>query len=241
MFTTCVCALVAVPASGLTRQQQSDTIVRVAETPRHAAVGRLVPDLSIGAVDGPSEYVFSGVKDVLPMSDGAILVADGSSSPMVREYDADGRFVRTFGRRGEGPGEYRSPEGVAQLPDGRVLVLDGAGQRVNVYSRTGVAVDTWTLTQFTFRLGPGGALHVGPDGSIQVGATALRRAASGLDFSRRQLDVIVRLRGDGTVLDTIAQPDLPHPGNATVTKRQAVGTGISSASVTVPFGPAATR
>ncbi len=37
---------------------------------------------------------------------------------------ADGGFQRAFGREGDGPGEFRSPGGIAVMPDGRGVMGD---------------------------------------------------------------------------------------------------------------------
>ena len=51
-------------------------------------------------------------QDTLSAPDGSIYVAD-SQAGVVRQYDANGRFVRDFGRQGTGPGEFNSPKLVA--------------------------------------------------------------------------------------------------------------------------------
>jgi len=233
----------AAPATGsgsgiAIRLQQSDTTVRLAAAPRHEGVARLDPDLSIGVVDGSRDYIFAHVTDVVPTMDGSILVADRSSnSPMLREYDAQGKYVRTFGRRGEGPGEYRSPAGVAQLPDGRVLLVDAAGRRINVYSRTGTSLDQWALDQFNFSLGLNAGLHVNPDGMVHVRATMLLPRSAGGDMASRIRRTILLLDSAGTVLDTIFQPDLPISEDAIVSKVQSVGRGSATVRVSVPYVP----
>ncbi len=61
------------------------------------------PTVQIGAVDGPEEQTFRSVAGTLRLDDGRILVADVDR---VLVYDANGAHLFTFGRKGEGPGEF---------------------------------------------------------------------------------------------------------------------------------------
>lgn len=69
------------------------------------------PILSIGAEQGPSEYLFSNIEGVALLSDGRVAVADRGSLE-VRFYDPNGDFVRAVGGAGDGPGEFRYIRGM---------------------------------------------------------------------------------------------------------------------------------
>ena len=49
----------------------------------------------------------------------------------------DGDFVREFGRRGEGPGEFRSAMDMVVLHDGRVVVADMGHRAYHIFAPTG--------------------------------------------------------------------------------------------------------
>ena len=101
---------------------------------------RLVAELRIGSLDGADEYVL-GDPVSLEGGNGAVYVVDGQV-PVVRAYHAEtGEHLRDIGREGSGPGEYGAPDGVAVLPDGRVLVRDPRNARINVYSPRGELLD----------------------------------------------------------------------------------------------------
>src|SRR5688572_135328 len=97
--------------------QRQDTIVRMAGAPRHAGVSVLREELSIGAVSGADEYTFGKVLDMAVAKDGSIYVLDGAINS-IRIYDGAGKYLRTFARRGQGPGEIQSAGGMRVLPDG---------------------------------------------------------------------------------------------------------------------------
>jgi hypothetical protein len=98
-------------------------------------------DLEIGLVDGDPRYLFGSVHGIAIDPAGRIFVADGRSSS-IRVYDEDGTYLDSFGRRGEGPGEFSNPCCLAFDGVGRLWVWndgDLAGQlRYEVFEMSGV-------------------------------------------------------------------------------------------------------
>ncbi len=68
--------------------------------------------------------------------DGNLFVADMLNA-RIEVFDADGNFIRTFGKRGDGPGYFAMPKGVAIDSDGHIWVADSMQNRVQVYSPEG--------------------------------------------------------------------------------------------------------
>jgi len=68
-------------------------------------------------------HFFSLVRDVLRVGEDRLVVADGGSSEL-RVYDASGRFLRSFGGRGDGPGEFGFIDSLVLLRDGRFVAQD---------------------------------------------------------------------------------------------------------------------
>ncbi len=58
---------------------------------------------------------------------GGFLVAD-ESEHQLRRYDQAGNLLATYGREGEGPGEFTQPVRVVQLPGGDILGIDWNGR-----------------------------------------------------------------------------------------------------------------
>lgn len=78
--------------------------------------------LRIGSVDGPDETQFFRISAVAIHRDGRVVVLDRGNG-VVRVFDHAGRLLGSFGRRGEGPGEFSAPYLVAVHGD-TALVLD---------------------------------------------------------------------------------------------------------------------
>ncbi|MCY4645657.1 MAG: hypothetical protein OXE73_02045 [Gammaproteobacteria bacterium] len=99
---------------------------------------RLVPVASFGpkslAETGAAEE-FGRVNSVAVGPDGPLFVADGLNHE-VRVFGLDGVHRRTFGRNGEGPGEFRSLYSLAWVGD-RLLTLDPNLGRIGEFSAEG--------------------------------------------------------------------------------------------------------
>jgi DNA-binding beta-propeller fold protein YncE len=51
----------------------------------------------------------------------------------VQQYDAAGNYVRSIGKNGDSPGEFKMPKGIAVDREGRVYVVDAANQVVQIF------------------------------------------------------------------------------------------------------------
>lgn len=104
----------------------------------------LEPKLSIGMVDGPDAYLIGSPRSIAVGPDGVIYLLD-REIPLVRAYAADGMFLRDIGREGQGPGEYRRPDAMTVLPDGRILVRDPGNGRIAVFDSDGEYLEQWWI------------------------------------------------------------------------------------------------
>jgi sugar lactone lactonase YvrE len=68
--------------------------------------------------------------------EGNLYVAD-TLNDRIEVFDADGVFLRTWGKNGDGPGYFARPKGVAIDSDGHVWVADGMQDRIQVFTNEG--------------------------------------------------------------------------------------------------------
>jgi len=68
--------------------------------------------------------------------DGNLYVADTLNN-RIEVFDADGVYLRTWGKNGDGPGYFARPKGVAVDSDGHIWVADGMQDRVQVFTNEG--------------------------------------------------------------------------------------------------------
>jgi len=79
---------------------------------------------------------FSKPTGVAVDAEGNLYVADTWNN-RIEIFDADGNFVSTFGKAGDGPGYFSRPKGVAIDGDGHIWVADGMQDRVQVFNNEG--------------------------------------------------------------------------------------------------------
>ncbi len=107
--------------------------------------------------------------------DGNLYVADTLNN-RIEIFDGDGKFIREFGKAGDGPGYFSRPKGVAIDSDNHIWVTDGMQDRVHVFNQeaqllisfgghgllpgqfqglVGIAIDSKTNRVFTSEIFPG--------------------------------------------------------------------------------------
>jgi len=79
---------------------------------------------------------FSKPTNVAVDKDGNLYVTD-TYNDRVEVFDADGAFIRTFGKNGDGPGDFARPKGIAIDCDGHIWVADAMLNRLQVFTPEG--------------------------------------------------------------------------------------------------------
>jgi hypothetical protein len=189
---------------------------------------RLVPEVSIGEMEGALEYIFGNVYSLAVAADGTLYVVD-RQVPELRAYSPDGVFLSILGGPGEGPGELKNPDGgLAVLSDGRILVRDPGNARIQVYAPDGEDLDTWPIrggfnTSQSFHLTRADEVH------------SLILLDTEADVSEWTFGM-VRIGPDGIPGDTLIPPDLGYEA-PTLEAREQSGDNNSVSISSVPFSP----
>ena len=168
-------------------------------TPATAWTVADTPSVSIGGDESDSTAIFSLVRNATMLADGRIVVANYGSREL-RFYDANGRFLKSVGRHGDGPGEF-DWLGKALRTDGDSLILwDPNNARLSVFDSGGRFVRSVPL-----RSGQGVSFPE-PFGRASDGSLIARISArSSTVGAIRSPAYFVRYGPDLLPIDTIAE------------------------------------
>lgn len=212
------------------RDTIGDTIVvRTVSGSVWGADAHLVPEMSIGELDGELEYLLGSVVSLGVGADGTVYLVD-QQVPELRAYDANGTYIGTLGGPGEGPGELKSPDGgLAVLGDGRILVRDPGNARLQEFTAAGEPGESWTVVRGGFNT----SRPLWWDRQDNVYINVLLDPQAGLRDWRTGL---ARIRPDGTPADTLEPPDTGYEA-PTIEARVESGDNVNVSSNGVPFSP----
>jgi sugar lactone lactonase YvrE len=97
---------------------------------------------TIGDVDSDDENLaFNSPADLAVDTPGNIYIAD-SQNQRIQVFDPEGRYLRTVGRKGQGPGEFMSTRSIDFDGEGRFHVLDNRQRRIQVFASKGEVLKT---------------------------------------------------------------------------------------------------
>lgn len=105
--------------------------------------GKLLLTLGTPGEPGEDERHFNRPTDMVVTPDGDVYVTDGYANARVVRYDRDGKFVKTWGKAGTGPGEFSCPHAIARDSKGRLYVADRNNVRVQVFDPDGNFLAEW--------------------------------------------------------------------------------------------------
>jgi 6-bladed beta-propeller len=126
-------------------------------------IARTQPLFSVGRAEGRDWEVFGSIGGVAFDADENLYVLDRQNA-RISVFDSAGRHVRTFGRRGGGPGEFGRPLSMAVLPDGQVVVSDVTRSSFSIFGRDGSFRRTEPFAQGSLVVGSRLAAH--PRGGV---------------------------------------------------------------------------
>lgn len=201
LLATCISA--DNPASTVVRDSAG---VLIAESPPDASGAewrlRLPPVLQIGRTgggdDGPD--LFGRIMQVVRLSTGDIAVADGLAGE-IRVFDEGGGHLRTFGRSGEGPGEFASLWTIAELPGDTIAAVDPLGGRVSLFASTGTFARSLPIPRLSGASAPN-VIGWLDDGPLLI--SALTRSPS-RDTRKQSTYFLYAVDRDGEVAGTLGE------------------------------------
>ena len=199
------------------------------------------PTLSLGALDGPEEFLFGRIASVARDDEGNLVVADNGAGE-IRIFGTGGGHLRSFGGRGEGPGEFQALVGAWPSTGGRVVAADRQLGRITQFDATGALTGTATLS------GVGEMSILTPIGlagpEIFLSRIRILAMPSGVESPVQALEeafeadkgppeYFLRYRLDGALVDTLTQ----LPGLKMSASTSGSGSEMAIQLLRIPFSP----
>jgi len=107
--------------------------------------GKVLMRLGKAGVAGLAPDTFNGPCAVITAPNGDIFVADGHENAVSRivKFDKTGKYIKEWGKKGTGPGEFDTPHALAMDSQGRLFVADRANSRIQIFDQDGKLLEIW--------------------------------------------------------------------------------------------------
>lgn len=128
---------------------------------------KLVLTLGEKDVPGNDEKHFDGPTFLTWLPDGTMFLADGYQNTRVVKMDKNGKFLMSWGKKGEPggnekrPGYFNTVHGIGVDARRRVYVNDRANRRIQVFDENGKYLDEWSTGNPPSQIY---VIHMAPDG-----------------------------------------------------------------------------
>jgi DNA-binding beta-propeller fold protein YncE len=108
--------------------------------------GKVLMTLGKAGIAGSGNDTFNGPCDVAVAANGDIFVADGlggETNARVVKFSKDGKFLKAWGKKGAGPGEFDTLHRLAMDSKGRLFVADRGNNRIQIFDQEGNFIAQW--------------------------------------------------------------------------------------------------
>ena len=115
--------------------------------------GEVLMTLGMPGQAGAPPNLLTEPCDVITAPNGDIFVSEGHSGQnpdagpdtvaRISKFTQDGRFIKSWGRFGSGPGEFRTPHALAFDSNGRLFVADRGNHRIQIFDQDGNYIDSY--------------------------------------------------------------------------------------------------
>ena len=112
--------------------------------------GKILLTLGKKGVAGPGLDEFDAPTEVAIAPNGDIFVADGHTggglaigNARIMKFDKNGKFLKTWGKKGMGPGEFDVLHTLAFDSRGRLFVGDRQNNRIQIFDQDGKFIAQW--------------------------------------------------------------------------------------------------
>ena len=108
--------------------------------------GKVLMTLGKPGIPGDGPDTFNQPSDVVIASNGDIFVADGhggNTNHRVVKFSKDGTFIKAWGKKGSGPGEFDTPHAMVIDSHDRIFIADRGNKRIQIFDTDGKFLAEW--------------------------------------------------------------------------------------------------
>jgi sugar lactone lactonase YvrE len=115
--------------------------------------GKVLMTLGTAGVAGNPPQALSEPTSIVTAANGDIFVAEGHSGQYedagpnsvarISRFTKEGKFIKSFGKWGSGPAEFKTPHDIAMDAQGRIFVADRGNMRIQILDQDGRFIAEW--------------------------------------------------------------------------------------------------
>jgi sugar lactone lactonase YvrE len=180
--------------------KDSNGVVRGHQVFKLSPTGKVLMTLGKEGVKGNGTDAFDQPTGIAIAPNGDIFVTDGhGKNDRVLKFSKDGRFIKTWGHHGSGPGEFDQPHDISiGGSQDRLFVADRSNSRVQIFDQDGKFIAAWK------QFGRPSAVYVAKDDTLYV-SDSQSNSTVNPGYLR---GITVGSAKDGSIRAFIPDPDL---------------------------------
>jgi NHL repeat-containing protein len=181
--------------------------------------GQVLLTLGKAGIAGSGPDEFNAPSAVVTAPNGDIFVADGhggNTNARIVKFSKDGKFIKSWGKKGSAPGEIDIPHAIAMDSRGRIFLGDRQNNRIQIFDQDGNYLDQWL--QFSRPSG----VFIDKNDIIYVADSESESVAKNHDGWKRGIRV-------GRVSDGVVTAFIPDPVEKTTGTSAAEGVAADAA------------
>jgi DNA-binding beta-propeller fold protein YncE len=183
--------------------------------------GKVLLALGKAGVAGDGQDEFNAPSAVLVAPNGDIFVADGhggNTNARIVKFSPDGKFIKTWGKKGSAPGDLDIPHTLAMDSGGRLFVGDRQNNRIEIFDQDGKFLDQW------FQFSRPSGIFITKDDTIYVADSESESVSKNHDGWKRGIRI-------GKIKDGSVTAFIPDPVEKATGSSAAEGVAVDAAGI----------